>query len=114
VKKIAIALISLGLQCATAVAASPQPAEHQGHEMAAMTTAAGPMTDGIVRGIDLGAGTLTVEHGPIPALKMAAMTMPYHVKDAAFLKSVKPGDKIKMAVAVVGGQYTITALQRTP
>jgi Cu/Ag efflux protein CusF len=112
--KLAIALISLGLQSAAALASSPQPVEHHGHEMAVTAAATAPMTDGIVRGIDLQAGTLTVEHGPIPSLKMAAMTMPYHVKDTAILKSVKAGEKIKMAVAVVGGQYTITALQRTP
>lgn len=53
-KKFAIALLCTGILSGTAVAASPQPADHHAHDMGASMTAAGPMTDGIVRGIDLG------------------------------------------------------------
>src|SRR5208337_2946772 len=44
---------------------------------------------------------ITVNHGDIPGF-MAAMTMPYRVKDPAVIRELQPGDKIAAEV-VVGG-----------
>jgi Cu/Ag efflux protein CusF len=99
----------------TAVAGDNMPGANHDHTMGmtpAKATAEQPATDGVIRGIDRGAATLTVEHGPIPSLGMAAMTMPYRVKDIAMLDAVKAGDKVRMSVAIVGGAYTITSLKR--
>jgi Cu/Ag efflux protein CusF len=99
----------------TAVAGDHMPGAGHDHMMGMTTAKAGaeqPATDGVIRGIDRKASTLTVQHGPIPSLGMAAMTMPYRVKDRAMLDAVKAGDKIRMSVAIVGGTYTITSLER--
>jgi protein SCO1 len=44
-------------------------------------------------------GEIMVKHGDIPGF-MEAMTMPYRVKDPAFLREVQPGDKIAAEVVV--------------
>lgn len=50
---------------------------------------------GIVRSINLKAGTITLAHEPIKALKWPAMTMPFKVSDPALLKTVAVGGKVR-------------------
>ena len=50
---------------------------------------------------DASTGEITVNHGDIPGF-MAAMAMPYRVKDPAVLQQVEPGDKITAEVVVSG------------
>lgn len=50
---------------------------------------------GVVRAINAKAGTITVAHGPIKALKWPAMTMPFKVSDPALLKTVTVGAKVR-------------------
>ncbi|MGO4326880.1 efflux RND transporter periplasmic adaptor subunit [Cupriavidus sp. 2TAF22] len=38
---------------------------------------------------------LTISHGPIPAAQWGAMTMDFAARDAALLKGLKPGDRIR-------------------
>jgi protein SCO1/2 len=47
----------------------------------------------------ISAGEITVDHDDIPGF-MAAMAMPYRVKDPAALQQVEPGDKITAHVVV--------------
>jgi len=54
---------------------------------------------GEVRGKDLAANEVTVNHGDIPGF-MPAMTMPYKVKNTAMLQELQPGDKIAAEVVV--------------
>jgi Cu/Ag efflux protein CusF len=115
VKKWLTTMMAICLLSGTALAGETQPAPHHEHLVGtapAQPQAAKPSTDGVVRGVDRAARTITVEHGPIPNLGMAAMTMPYYVKDAAMLTAVKPGDKVRMSVDNLSGAYTIVALQR--
>jgi len=49
---------------------------------------------------DAAANEITVRHDEIPGF-MAAMTMPYKVKDPATVQEVEPGDKIAAEVVVV-------------
>ncbi len=48
---------------------------------------------------DIASGEITVNHGDIPGF-MAAMTMPYRVKDPAVIQELQPGDKIAAEVVV--------------
>jgi Cu/Ag efflux protein CusF len=41
------------------------------------------------------------------------MTMVFRVKDPAMLKAVKPGDKINFDADRIGGQFTVTRIERT-
>ena len=65
-------------------------------------------TDAEVRKVDKQAGKVTLKHGPIANLEMPAMTMVFHVKDAAMLDKVKAGDKVRFKAEKIQGNYTVT------
>jgi len=69
------------------------------------------LTEGEVRKIDTGTQKLTIRHGPIPNLGMAAMTMNFYVADPAWLTSLSPGDRIRFAAERVDGRLTIVTLE---
>ncbi|PNB02703.1 copper-binding protein, partial [Pseudomonas sp. FW306-2-11BA] len=68
---------------------------------------------GTVKEIDKAAGTITLDHGPIPEAKWPAMTMAFKaapgITDAA-----KVGDKVDFDVTLVGSAGEVTAIQKKP
>ena len=58
------------------------------------------------------AGEVTVKHGDIPGF-MAAMTMPYRLKDRSILQELQPGDKIAAVVVVKGDDYWLENVRIT-
>jgi Cu(I)/Ag(I) efflux system periplasmic protein CusF len=70
-----------------------------------------PMTDAEVRKVDAKAGKLTLRHGRLENLNMAPMTMVFGVKDPAWLQTVKPGDKVRIAVDRVNGVLTVVQMK---
>lgn len=54
-----------------------------------------------------------LKHGPIDSMGMGAMTMQFGVADAKQLKSIRKGDKVRFAVARVGGQVVVTRIEKT-
>jgi protein SCO1 len=74
-----------------------------------------PLTGRIVS-IDKPSQSITVDGDEIPGF-MAAMTMPYQVKDAAVLEKLSPGDQIKAEI-VVGNDSAylenVVVLKKTP
>lgn len=103
----------------TGAKSSAAASEHAGHAATGhdtsakpnVATAAVPMVDAEVRRVDAAAGKLTLKHGPLPNLNMGAMTMVFAVKDAAWLKTAKVGDKVRVAVDRVNGTLTVVALE---
>jgi Cu(I)/Ag(I) efflux system periplasmic protein CusF len=85
---------------------------------AAMTSAsplaAQPMelSEGEVRRIDKEQGKMSIRHGPLVNLDMPAMTMVFVVPDRAMLDQVKVGDKVRFQADKIGGQYTVTRIER--
>ena len=76
-------------------------------------TAPGPKTGkgvGVVKAIDPKAGTVTIQHGPIPAVGWPGMTMAFVAKPASMLKSVKVGQTVGFDLTVGAGPPTVTAL----
>jgi Cu/Ag efflux protein CusF len=68
---------------------------------------------GQVTKVDQSASKITIKHGPIPKLDMdEGMTMVFAVSDAAMLKSVKAGDKIKFDAERLNGQLTVTKIEK--
>ena len=80
----------------------------------AATTAQAQNTEAEVRKIDKSQGKITLKHGEIKNLDMPAMTMVFRVKDAKMLDAVAVGDKVKVNVEKIDGQYTLTQLVKTP
>lgn len=78
---------------------------------AAIAQSAGDAT-GKVAKIDVSAGKITIDHGPIKSLDMPAMTMVFKAGEDSMLKAVKPGDRIKFTVDRVNGQLTVIKLEK--
>jgi Cu/Ag efflux protein CusF len=74
--------------------------------------AAAQSVNGTVTKVDETQGKLTINHGPIKNLDMEGMTMVFRAGDAAMLKGLKSGDKIKFDADRVNGQITVTKLQK--
>jgi Cu(I)/Ag(I) efflux system protein CusF len=66
---------------------------------------------GVVNAVDAKAGTVTLDHQPIPAISWPAMTMTFKASPA-ITSSVKPGDKVAFDMKLVGGDGEITAIHK--
>jgi Cu(I)/Ag(I) efflux system protein CusF len=69
-------------------------------------TAPGATGVGIVKKLDLKAGSITLQHGPIAALNWPAMTMAFKA-DPALLKTVTVGEKVSFTVKTGGAPEVI-------
>ena len=69
------------------------------------------MTDGIVRRIDPANGKVTLRHGPIVNLDMAAMTMVFRVQPRELMNTLKVDDSVKFHAESINGALTVTAIQ---
>ncbi|MDI6751184.1 MAG: copper-binding protein [Rhodocyclaceae bacterium] len=78
----------------------------------AHVSAAEELSEGTVKKIDAPAQRIMLAHGPIKNLGMMPMTMMFKVKEPAMLKAVSVGDKVRFRVEDIGGNYTITRLER--
>lgn len=81
-----------------------------GHASPAAAQAPAEHAEGEVRKIDTEQGKVTLKHGPIENLGMAAMTMIFRASDPAMLTKLKVGDKIKFKADRVNGAITITEI----
>lgn len=66
---------------------------------------------GLVRGTDAAAGTVTVQHEEIAGF-MPAMTMPFYVKDARQLETVRAGEGISFDFVVTDDDSWITDIKK--
>jgi Cu/Ag efflux protein CusF len=82
--------------------------------MPATAVAQEALIDGQVMKVDQSAGKITLKHGPIKKLGMEqGMTMVFKAQDAAMLKAVKAGDKVKFDAEQVNGQFTVTKIEKS-
>ncbi|NNG21567.1 copper-binding protein [Telluria aromaticivorans] len=105
--------IALAAAASVATAQNGAHASHGGHNAHAghQATAAAELTEGEVKKIDKEAGKITLRHGELKNLNMAAMSMVFRAKEPAMLDQVKVGDKVKFAADRVNGAITIVQLQ---
>ena len=68
---------------------------------------------GTVTAIDKAAGTITLDHGPIPEAKWPAMTMAFKAAPA-ITDAAKVGDKVDFDLTLVGSAGEVTAIQKKP
>jgi Cu(I)/Ag(I) efflux system protein CusF len=98
------------LTLATASAASAQGAsDMKGMSMA--PEAKHGQAIGVIKAIDPKAGTLTIQHGPIPGVGWPAMTMTFTAKPPALLKGLKVGETIGFDATVRGAKAEVTAVR---
>ena len=105
-----------------AVAAVFAPPAFAGDDMASMNMSAKSsasrassktaLTDAEVKKVDTATGMVTLKHGALENVGMPPMTMAFKAKDAAMLKQVHEGDKVKVRVENVDGNMTIVRLEK--
>lgn len=61
---------------------------------------------GVVTAVDTAAGTVTIQHGPIPAVKWPAMTMEFKADPTSVLNAVKVGDQVEFDMNTEGNRVT--------
>jgi Cu(I)/Ag(I) efflux system protein CusF len=108
-KTIIIACAALALAGA---ARAQAPASQDMAKMPGMNhsaSAAGAQGVGVVKKLDLKAGSITLQHGPIAALNWPAMTMSFKA-DPALLRTVTVGEKVSFMVKP-GGAPEVIAIQ---
>jgi Cu/Ag efflux protein CusF len=66
---------------------------------------------GTVMFIDKAAGTITLDHGPIDAIKWPAMTMAFKANPVTLLDTVKVGDVVSFDLKMTEGVGEVTAIQ---
>jgi Cu/Ag efflux protein CusF len=66
---------------------------------------------GTVTAVDSAAGSITVDHAPIPEIGWPAMTMAFKASPE-MAKTVKAGDKVAFDVKIQGGAGEITAISK--
>jgi Cu/Ag efflux protein CusF len=84
------------------------------HSKMDMSQPAMSMTEGEIKKVDIGAGKVTIKHGPIKHMDMPGMTMVFTAKDKALLTNMKPGDKVQFMVVNEGGKMVVTAITPLP
>jgi Cu/Ag efflux protein CusF len=68
---------------------------------------------GQVTKVDESAGKITIKHGPLKKFDMdEGMTMVFRAGDAAMLKAIKAGDKIRFVPDRVNGQFTVMKIEK--
>lgn len=128
-KRVALTIVAVGAaaavvgcsqkESAAETAAAPTVAPAAAPAAAASDTDGMAMTpgekmakgSGTVTAIDAAAGTVTIEHGPIPEANWPAMTMGFRAS-ADIAKQVRVGDKVDFDLKVKDGAGEITALHK--
>jgi Cu(I)/Ag(I) efflux system periplasmic protein CusF len=88
--------------------ALPAYAQHNHGAMQPAAAQAAPLSDGTVKKIDKAAGEVVIQHGQLDSIGMPPMTMAFGVADKAWLNKLKPGDKIRFAAEMKGGNAIVS------
>lgn len=108
------ALAACGQKEATTASPATTAPVAAGSNMAGMAMSADAKMakgSGTVTAVDATAGTITLDHGPIPEADWPAMTMGFKAAPN-FTQSVKVGDKVVFDVKLQDGAGEITAIQK--
>lgn len=68
---------------------------------------------GTVTAVDKTAGTITLDHGPIPEAKWPAMTMAFKAAPA-ITDAAKVGEKVDFDLTLTGSAGEVTAISKKP
>ena len=72
-----------------------------------------PTGEGVIKSVDAGEHKLVIKHGPIRALQMPGMTMPFGVAPDVDLSGLAPGVKVKFTLGRdATGIYVIDQISR--
>ena len=72
------------------------------------------LSEGQIKTVDKIRGLVTIKHGPLENVGMPAMTMPFKVRDPAWLDRLRAGDKVRFRVEESGPDYVIVRIEAAP
>ncbi len=98
---------------ASVIASAPALAQSMANMpgMARATPAKKGQGIGVITAIDAKANTLTIRHGPIPAVGWPAMTMTFKASPPALLKGLRVTEKIRFDVTTHGMAAEVTGVR---
>jgi Cu(I)/Ag(I) efflux system protein CusF len=98
---------------ASLIASAPALAQSMANMpgMAQPTPAKKGQGTGVITAIDAKANTLTIRHGPIPAVGWPAMTMTFKASPPALLKDLRVAEKIGFDVTTYGMAAEVTGVR---
>lgn len=108
-RAIAYAVIGALTLTTAGVAAADDMSNMKG--MSATPAAKKGQGTGVIKAIDAKAGTLTIQHGPIPAVSWPAMTMTFKATPPTLLSGLKVGETIGFDTTVRGMAADVTAVR---
>jgi Cu(I)/Ag(I) efflux system periplasmic protein CusF len=108
---ITLAWVCTMLAAPAFVAAQQMDPNMPGMQHDATSTSADAQGVGVVKAIDTGEGTITLQHEAIAAIGWPAMTMPFKVASPDLLKAAKVGDKVTFTLHPAGMASTLTAIR---
>jgi len=82
-----------------------------GKPSVAKTSASAALTEAEVKNVDAAKGMVTLTHGALENVGLPPMTMAFKAKNAAMVKQVHEGDKVKVRVENVNGTLTIVKME---
>lgn len=103
--------------CSPAPEASPSSVQPASVEAAAAPTTAATgeseraTASGVVRSVDTAAGTVTIEHGPVPALGWPGMTMAF-AAPGVDLSTLHAGDNVDFEFGLTDSGARIESITR--
>jgi Cu/Ag efflux protein CusF len=112
---LAVALAACGQKTEPAPVEAPAAAPATTGDMAASPMApaeAGKsgVGSGVITAVDAAAGSVTIDHGPIPGVGWPAMTMSFKAAPAVVAKA-KVGERVQFDVTVRGRESEVTAIR---
>ena len=116
--KMQTALVSLVIALAAGVApalAQQKMDDMNGMEMGGEKTMPAAKTTykgiGVVKQVDVQAGSVTLAHGPVKSLNWPAMTMTYSVRDKPLLEKLAVGKKVEFEFVKEGKGFVVTGVK---
>src|SRR5450432_1522268 len=100
----------LGILTLTITGAAFAQDDMAGMSMSGAPAAKSGKSTGVVKAIDAKADTVTIQHGPIPAVGWPAMTMTFKAKPATLLDGLKVGETVDFDVTTRGMEADVTAI----
>jgi Cu/Ag efflux protein CusF len=112
-KKLIVVSVALAaIVAAPAFAGDDMAGMDMSKPSASKTSSKTALTEAEVRKVDAATGMVTLKHGALENVGMPPMTMAFKAKDAAMVKQVHEGDKVKVRVENVNGTLTIVKLEK--
>jgi len=103
-----LTVASAVLHCQNLWAQQPPPSAP------ASASSIGSTAVGVVKQVDVTAGTVTIAHEAIAGLNWPAMTMTFSVKDKALFDKLAVDRKVQFTVAKQGAAYVVTSVRPSP